>query len=68
MIIAYLSSNPHFNIWNISYITSHMKWFDTLEIEHLPELSSDLWWIHELSYDWSNNLLGVKTELIAALV
>ena len=26
MIIAYLISNPQFNIWNISYITSVMKW------------------------------------------
>ena len=33
------------------------------KLNTLPELSSDLGWIHELSCDWSK----VKTELIAAL-
>ena len=30
MIIAYLISNSQFNIWNISYITSHMGWARTI--------------------------------------
>ena len=38
MIIAYLISNPQFNIWNISYITSHPFFTGSLELtnDQLP--------------------------------
>jgi len=32
MIIAYLISNPQFNIWNISYTTSHPLFTGSLEL------------------------------------
>jgi len=38
MIIAYLIPNPQFNIWNISYITSHPFFTGSLEVtnDQLP--------------------------------